>query len=192
MVCKYASGLAVMLLAAALFVACGSDSTQPGEGQPTPGGPEGTAQASGAQTGTPQPVAQGGLDTACVQAVLGRPATGFSDITAAEREQVFRVCSPEGPPALPGQFTPVGPGGPVISAGIDFECASETLGREVTGFQDIVSLSEEDRAKVFEECSEGGVDIRPIDGSQFPGGVIQVNPGQGGGQFSGTVDFACV
>ena len=46
------------------------------------------------RTGTePAATADGGLDEACVQRVLGRAVTGFSDVTAAERDAIFQECS---------------------------------------------------------------------------------------------------
>jgi hypothetical protein len=193
MVWRYAAGLAVTLLTLALFAACGSGS-QPGGGQPTPDGPEGIAQATGeplaSPTGTARQVAgQGGLDPACVQAVLGRPATGFADITSAEQALIFSQCSPQGGTPAPGQF-----GRPIVTgAGLDLECAARVLERETFSFEDMPSLTEEERVKVFEECSDGEFQFRPIDGTPGPGGGPQFGvPGQGGGPAFGGPAAECI
>ena len=170
MVWRPLTGLALASFALVLVAACGSDDPgQPGEdqfGDAVTASPSATAQAGDTRSG---------LDPECVQAVLGRPATGFADITSAERTQIFSVCSPEGDAPDPNPLTR-----PPAGAGIDFECVETELGREVNGFEDLMALTEEERAQVLEECGGGQFGVRPINGTPFPGGPTIIRPGQGG------------
>ncbi len=137
-------------------IACGSDSApgasgSSGEGTASSGIASGSA-ASDTQ-GEPEQSAAGGLDSACVELVLGRAATSFTDITDAERTRIFEQCSTAGP----------GQPGSRLAAGFDVECIEGVVGETETDFS---QLNPEQRQAVFEEC--GGGDFG---GQQFPGGA---------------------
>ena len=117
--------------------------------------PEPTASAQQASSPAPTPedadpaaaATDGGLDEACVERVLGRVATGFSDVTAAERDAIFQECSGSEEEQLTRQFTG-GRGGDFLDA-IDVECLAGITGSEEF---DLAELTLEDRQRVFSEC----------------------------------------
>lgn len=179
---KRATALFLALAAIAVVaIACGTDSN----GADAAAGASDTANASATTVQPPvtsdgvadnsesagTTTASGGLDTACVELVLGRTVTGFGDITEAERTRIFSECSAGGrggagiAGAGPGGF-----GGRFGGVGFDPECVATALGTEAT---DLTEMTPEQRTAVFEAC--GGADLA------------------GGGRFGGVaLDPECV
>jgi hypothetical protein len=156
----------VISITALFLAACGTDNSAGNVGSaatPTPVFANGDAS---------QATANGGLDPACVELVLGRTVSGFGDITDAERTKVFAECSAGGGAA---QF-----GGP-RTVGFDPACVSTALGEYVP---DITQLTPEQRATVFQQC--GFADAGGFGGGRgFPGA-----DGFGGG-FRVGIDLSC-
>ena len=124
------------------------------------------AENAGAETAA----ATGGINQECVQQVLGREASGFGDITAAERDRIFSECSGGGSDAgdhtpRTGQFgqdhdsgddSTFGGGGFRFRAGDGFggqlsDCFTDALGETPDGFQ---GLSQEDFQAIAEVCGD--------------------------------------
>jgi hypothetical protein len=105
-----------------------------------------------------------GLDEACVQRVLGRVASGFGDITAAERDAVFEQCSGSEEEQLNRQFAAGGAGN--LIANLDEACVTRLTGDSEL---DLASLSLEQRQELFTECSPEDLQGRP-GGDRFGGG----------------------
>ena len=110
------------------------------------------------------PTADSGLDEACVQRVLGRAATGFADITAAERDAVFEQCSGSEQEQLTRRFATGGAGD--ILESLDEACVTEITGEDDL---DLGSLSIEQRQEIFTECAPEDFQRRP-GGDRFGGG----------------------
>ncbi len=123
-----------------------------------------------------QPVsASGGLNPECVQLVLGREVTDFTDITEAERTRVFAECSGSGER-----------GSNRVAAGFDQSCIDGVTGEAGKVFGD---LTPEQRQTVFAEC--GGASRIPFGGLTTggirPGGTF--TPGDFG---SFQIDSECI
>lgn len=146
----------VIAVTAVLLAACGTDNSAGNVGSAATSTP---VVAAGDPS---QATANGGLDPACVELVLGRTVTGFGDITDAERTKVFAECSAGGGAAQAG--------GP-RTVGFDPACVSTALGEDVP---DITQLTPEQRSTVFEAC----------------GGIAGGAGGFGGG-FRVGIDLAC-
>ena len=110
--------------------------------------------------------APGGIDQDCVQQVLGREASGFGDITAAERDRIFSECSGDdgGRPPRVGadgnrdfQF-----GGGALAA-INPECVQGIVGGDGGDDGGFAQITPEQRRQIFTECGDG-------DGGGFLGG----------------------
>ncbi|NQW17708.1 MAG: hypothetical protein HQ478_09510 [Chloroflexi bacterium] len=130
------------------------------------------AQRNSAVESAPE-TASGGLDEACVQRVLGRAATGFAGVSAAERDAIFAQCSGTQEEQLNRQFA--GGRGADFLENIDAACLAEITGSEDLNLAD---LSLEDRQRVFTECAPEGL-------ARGPG-----RPGGGfGGAFAGLGDL---
>ena len=135
-----------------------------------------TANSSVPTTGS-APAADSGLDEACVQRVLGRAATGFADITAAERDAVFQQCSGSEQDQLTRRFATGGAGD--ILENLDQACVTEITGEDEL---DLGSLSIEQRQEIFTECAPEDFQGRP-GGDRFGGG------GFTGGALAGIEDL---
>jgi len=135
-----------------------------------------TAESSVPAAGS-APAAGSGLDEACVQRVLGRAATGFADITAAERDAVFEQCSGSEQEQLTRRFATGGAGN--ILENLDEACVTEITGEDEL---DLASLSIEQRQEIFTECAPEDFQRRP-GGDRFGGG------GFTGGAFAGIEDL---
>lgn len=156
----------VIAVTAMVLAACGSeDSTSSANSGIAADSSPTTVTSDGSQA-----AANGGLDPACVDQVLGRTVTGFGDITDAERSKVFAACS-----AGAG----VAQAGGVRAAGFDPACVATALGQDVP---DITQMTPEQRTTVFQAC--GGVtgDARGFGGRGFGGG---------GGFRGANIDLAC-
>ncbi len=145
------AAIAITLIAA---VACGTDASgdAPASASDSPDevstlllAGDGNGSIAAEQSPDEESVAAGGLDPVCVEQVLGRTATGFADITDAERTRIFEDCSADAR----------GPRGGGFAAGFDPVCVLAATGNEVTDFAD---LTAEQRQAVFEQC---GGDERP-------------------------------
>ena len=143
------------------------------------------AENAGAETAA----ATGGINQECVQQVLGREASGFGDITAAERDRIFSECSGGGSDA--GDHTPrtgqfgqdhdsgdsstfgggdFGFGGGDRFSGQLPDCFTDAFGDSPDGFR---GLSQEDLQAITEACGDefdgfGGGGFRG-DGGDFFG-----------------------
>ena len=156
---------AVLFLAlaaiAVVTIACGVDQgagAVAGSGDPTssasvesllPAATEGGDVSSESANGAPGVGAGDGLDTTCVELVLGRSVTGFGAITDAERTRIFAECS------AGGRGGGIAGGGARGFGGVGFdpECIATALGSETTDF---TQMTPEQRTAVFEAC--GGPD----------------------------------
>lgn len=123
------------------------------------------------------PAVDSGLDEACVQRVLGRAATGFADITAAERDAVFQQCSGSEQDQLTRRFA-TGDAGDILE-NLDQACVTEITGEDEL---DLRNLSIEQRQEIFTECAPEDFQGRP-GGDRFGGG------GFTGGAFAGIEDL---
>ncbi len=147
--------------------------------------------------------ATGGINQECVQSVLGREASGFSDITAAERDRIFSECS--GGSDI-GDHTPrtgqfgqdhdSGDNSTFRFGGDGFtgqlpECFTDALGDSPNGFQ---GLSPEDFQAISEACGDefGGFGGFGGDGGDFfgRGGDGGTGGFRGGGGFGGSLDLS--
>lgn len=178
--------LAAITITLIAGIACGTDASGSAPASDSPSGESTTLPivADGATDGQPTgddpgAPAAGGLDPACVELVLGRTATGFGDITDAERTRIFAECS-AGAPGSPRTRS----GG--LAAGFDPACVRTASGVDVTNFAD---LTPEQRQAVFEQCGggarPGGLEGRPGDGERPAGGF-------GGGGIAGLLENECV
>jgi len=138
-----------------IAVACGAESSitpASSDSQPTSSSPAVTEGDSG-------------LDEACVQRVLGRTATGFGDISSAERDAVFEQCSGTESDRLTRQFT-TGGGGNLLE-NLDAACVTEITGQDEL---DLGQLSIEQRQQVVTECAPEGFQRGAPGGRDFGGG----------------------
>ncbi len=173
-----------LLLIAAAFamvavIACGAEvrgGTAAGAAQASDA-PAASENISAAGNDGVGPVA-GGINQECVQQVLGREASGFGDITAAERDRIFSECSGEGddggrPPRVGAggnrdfQF-----GGPALAA-INPECIQEIIGGDGGDDGGFAQITQEQRQRIFAGCGDGD------GGDGFGGGFF------GGDGFAG-------
>lgn len=176
------AAMTILLTAA---VACGTDASNgaPASASDSTGEttslPVASDSGTEADTGSPagdEPAAAGGLDPVCVELVLGRTATGFGDITDAERTRIFEECSA-------GARQRRGGG---LAAGFDPVCVQAAIGIEVSDFTE---LTPEQRQTLFEQCGgdgqPGGFEGRRGDGERPAGGF-------GGAGFAGLLENECV
>jgi hypothetical protein len=147
--------------------------------------------------------ATGGINQECVQQVLGREASGFGDITAAERDRIFSECSGGGSDAgdhtpRTGQFgqdhdsgddSTFGGDGFRFRGGDGFggqlpDCFTDALGERPDGFQ---GLSQEDFQAITEAC---GDELRSFGGDGQDGGGFFGRGGFRDGGFGGGLDLS--
>ena len=108
--------------------------------------------------------ATGGINQECVQQVLGREASGFGDITAAERDRIFSECSGDDDGGRPPR---VGAGGNRdfrldggALAALNPECVQGITGGDANGDANgdeigLAQLTPEQRQRIFTECGSG-------------------------------------
>ncbi len=193
-------GIRRLLLIAAAFamvaaIACGAEASggaaagadQAGD---PPAATENVSTAGDVTADTAETAAAtGGINQECVQQVLGREASGFGDITAAERDRIFSECS--GSEGADDHTPPTGVFGQDHDDGGDSrfgggffggdgfagqlpECFTDALGDGPDGLQ---GLSPEDFQAIAEAC---GDELRGFGGFGDFGG-----DGQDGGGFFG-------
>jgi len=173
----------IVAVFAVVAIACGAAISSPpvesvSDGSETPGAPPPALSPATQGHTAVQPApetASGGLDEACVQRVLGRAATGFTDVSAAERDSIFQQCSGDEEEQLARQLTG-GRGDDFLDA-IDVACLAGITGSEEFNLGD---LTLEDRQRVFTECVPEDF-ARGQGGSGRPGGAFG---GRLGGAFT--------
>ena len=151
--------IAAVSLALVGVIACesgsGSDVAAPAIGQSATADGTPNADASAGDqaplTGEIAAPADGGINEECVQRVLGRQASGFGDVTAAERDRILSECTGDDGARRAGATGGFQFGGDVLAA-LDPDCVQGIVGDiEV----DFTQMTPEQRQSVFQECGSG-------------------------------------
>ncbi len=163
----------LIVIAAAIamiaVIACGTESS--GEAAAGDSQPSTENVVAGTEDGSEAAVEPGGIDQNCVNQVLGREASGFGDVTAAERDRIFSECfgdddGGERPPRLGDGRNRDFQFGEGAAAAIDPECVQGITGSADGG---LAQITPEQRQQIFSECAGGDGEAGGFFGGGFGG-----------------------